>query len=103
MGQHQTFLSALPTLLRLRREPGKVVGLLGCATSPRLHPVPEQAREVHALDWSVCPLDLLACDHLQGVERLDQLAKVAPLAGWPDRYAAWAVSGLMTLREARGG
>lgn len=101
-GQHQTFVSAFPTLLRLARDPGKSRGVLGCHGAPHLHEVPEQARELADLDWSVCPFDLLECPFYAGVAMLDRLAKVAPLAGWPDRYAAWAVSGLMMLRRSRG-
>jgi hypothetical protein len=101
-GQHQTFTSALPTLLKLARAPGKARMLLGCQGRAALHLVPAQAREIADLDWSVCPLDLLGSPHYQAVVQMDRMAKVAPLAGWPDRYAAWAVAGLMALRESRG-
>lgn len=101
-GQKQTFVSALPVLLRLAKAPGKVRGILGCHGQGHLHPVPESAREIADLDWNVCPLDLLAAPQFGAVFSLDRLARVAPLTGWPDRYSAWAVAGLMAVREARG-
>jgi len=102
MGQVQTFTSALPTLLRIAKAPGKVRGLLGCQGQSHLHPVPSQAREIADLDWNVCPLDLLGSPHFQAVLRLDRLAKVAPLSGWPEKFSPWAVAGLLALREHRG-
>lgn len=102
-GSKQTFVTALPTLLRLAKAPGKVRGILGCQGQGHLHPVPMSARDVSDLDWSVCPLDLLGDPHFGAVFALDRLAKVAPLQGWPDRYAAWAVAGLMAVRDAREG
>lgn len=101
-GQHQTFTSALPTLLKLATKAGTYRNLLGCHGQPAFHAVPDAAREVDVLDWSVCPLDLLASPFMVAVHQLDRMAKVAPLAGWPDRYAPWAVAGLMTLRQHRG-
>jgi hypothetical protein len=98
-----TFAAALPALLRLHgKSTNAYRALLGCAHSPRLHPVPDMAREVTALDWNVCPFDLLESPFLRAVETLDRLAKVAPLTGWPDRYVHWAVAGILTLRAARG-
>lgn len=101
-GQPQTFASSLPTLLRLSRAPGKVAGILGCQCGDRLHAVPDHAREIRDLDWSHCPLDLIGSPYFKAVETLARLAKTAPLQGWPDRYAAWAVYGTMALREHRG-
>lgn len=101
-GQIQTFTAALPTLLRLAKDGGKLRGVLGCHGQPHLHPPPPSAREVPDLDWNVCPLDLLACPQFAAVLQLDRMARVAPLANWPNAYAPWAVAGLVTLREARG-
>ncbi len=101
-GCKQTFVSALPTLLRLAKAPGKVRHILGCQGQGHLHPVPDGAREVADLDWNVCPLDLLAAPQFGAVFALDRLAKIAPLDNWPRGYSAWAVAGLMAVREARG-
>lgn len=100
-GCKQTVVTALPTLLRLARTPGKYRPLLGCHGTK--HPVPDSAHDIDLLDWSYCPLCLLADPHFGAIFALDKLAKVAPLQGWPDRYAAWAVAGLMAVREAREG
>lgn len=66
-----------------------------------MHAVPDQAREIPDLDWSVCPLDLLGAPHFAVIIQMDRLAKVSPLSGWPDRYAAWSVGGLIALRANR--
>lgn len=97
-----TIASALPVLLTLSK-PGKINPrvLLGCASLPRWHAVPETARGVPSLDWSVCPLDLFGHPLVSGVFLVDELAKVAPLSGWPDRFTAWAVGGLLALRRHR--
>lgn len=101
-GHVQTFASALPALLKLAKKAGSYRNILGCHGQEAFHAVPDSAREVDELDWSVCPLDLLANPFMQGVQQLDRLAKVAPLSGWPDRFAPWAVAGLMALRQHRG-
>lgn len=104
-GVKQTFVSALPTLLQLAKKADKHRVMLGCRMpgAGHLHAVPAQAQEIKALAWNVCPLDLLGCPQLAAVFELDRLAKVAPLSGWPDRYAPWAVIGLMAVRDAREG
>jgi hypothetical protein len=28
-----------------------------------------------------------------------RLSRVAPLSGWPDRYAVWALSGILQISE----
>jgi len=76
-------------------------GLCGCHGQPALHALPPQAREIADLDWSHCPFDLLASPFWAGVVRLDELAQVAPLSGWPERYAGWAVQGILELRRLR--
>jgi hypothetical protein len=67
-----------------------------------MHTPAPGALAVLDLNWSVCPLDLLQSPFFTMVEALERLAKVSPLAGWPDRYAPWAVDGLLALRTFRG-
>lgn len=100
MGQPQNVVTALPTLIRLARKAKQIRSYLGC-TGAFLHQVPEDAREIDELNWSVCPLCLLASPFCQAILELDRLARIAPLAGWPDRYAYWAVRGLTILRDAQ--
>ena len=97
VGQPQTFRSALPTLLRVARRGTMLRAVLGCRGQPALHPVP--ASDVPDLDWSHCPLDLADGPHMRAVVAFDRLARVAPLAGWPRDYAAWAAAGVLALRE----
>lgn len=101
-GEPQTFVSALPALIRLAKDPGKHRVMLGCHGQGHLHEVPAQAREVASLDWSHCPIDLLDSPHFRAVRQLDRLARVSPLTGWPSDYAAWAVAGVLAIRDARG-
>lgn len=96
-----TIVTALPSLLKLAVKPALHRAVLGCAHKAPFHPCTGMT-EHPSLDWSVCPLDLLGHPRLQAVFNLDALARVSPLAGWPDRYVAWAVAGLMTLRQHRG-
>lgn len=101
-GTPQTFISALSTLLKLARSDKRAMlrGVCGCHGAPELHALPAQAREMAVLDWSHCPFDLLASPFWSAVVQLDALAEVSPLQGWPDRYAAWAVAGILELRKA---
>jgi len=94
-----TFSSALPILLRLNRKAKMLRTILGCSGKPAMHPVPDSCSETPDLDWSHCPLDLLASPYLSAAHHLNRLADVAPLDGWPTKYAAWAVAGVLTLRE----
>ena len=94
-------ISALPILIKLARKADLHRNILGCAHKPRWHGVTGMD-EHPSLDWSVCPLDLLGHPMVSAIFHLDALAKVAPLSGWPNDFAAWAVSGLMTLRQLRG-
>ena len=98
-----TIATALPVLLKLSK-PSKVNprALLGCAYLPRFHEVPDTARGVPTLDWSICPLDLFDHPLLSSVFVIDELARVAPLGGWPDRFVAWAVNGLLIVRRHGG-
>lgn len=98
-----TIASALPVMLKLAA-PGKVNPrvILGCASLPRFHEVPVSARGVPMFDWSVCPLDLFGHPLVASVFQIDELARVAPLTGWPDRFVAWAVGGLLAVRKHRG-
>ena len=99
-GEPQTFLSALPKLIKLSQSPGKARVMLGCNGQPHLHPPSEAARDVASLDWSHCPLDLLAAPHFVACRQLDRLATISPLSGWPGDYAAWTVAGVLALRGA---
>lgn len=72
--------------------------MLGCRSGARLHAPASSVAEIPDLQWSHCPYDLLASPHIQAIRGLARLAAVSPLAGWPDRYAAWAVHGVMTLQ-----
>lgn len=74
--------------------------ILGCRGQQHLHALTPQ--EVPDLQWNVCPLDLLDAPFLRQVETLDRLAKVAPLDGWPTKFSAWAVAGVLSLRADRG-
>lgn len=97
-----TFLSALPTLLKIASNPRKYAPMLGCHGQERLHSVPATSRESAILDWSACPLDLIDSPFFHHVLAIDRLAKVSPVANWPDRFAPWLVGGLLSLREHRG-
>ena len=72
--------------------------MCGCPRDHGPHPVPEQAREIADLDWSVCPFWLLDLPHLDVVETMARLAK----QGIPPRQelAAWVVYGLVARGEA---
>ncbi len=94
-------ISALPILLKLATKADIHRPLLGCNRLPRFHPV-DGMGETPSLDWSVCPLDVLTMPEFGHIFKLDKLATIAPLSGWPDRYAPWAVEGLLTLRQMRG-
>lgn len=102
-GNPQTFTSALPTLIKLATSDKQSMlrQVCGCRGAPLLHPPAPAARDIALLDWSHCPFDLLHSPFWSAVRRLDELASVAPLAGWPDRYAAWAVTGTIELRRLR--
>ena len=94
-----TVATALPTLLRLSRKQATLRVVLGCHGQPRFHrPAPS---DVPDLDWSHCPLDLLDSPYIAAVNALWQTSEVAPLSGWPVRYAAWAVSGLLAIQGSR--
>lgn len=98
LGEPAYFASSLPTLLKLAKKRSMYAGLLGCAKLPRFHAVPQQHREVKLLDWSVCPLDLLDSPFARLSKSLYDAAQVSPLTGWPDKFAPWAVYGLMAQR-----
>jgi len=97
-------ITALPTLLRVTsgddEKRAMLRRLLGCRNGERLHAPGPGVAEIPDLQWSHCPFDLLNDPHVRAVRSLARLASVSPLAGWPDRYAAWAVHGLIALREA---
>ena len=94
-----TATAALPILLRLERKRSMLRSVLGCRGAPHLHPVPRDvAADTPDLDWSHCPLDLVADPAIAAVLHLARLAEIAPLSGWPMGYAAWAVAGVLTVR-----
>lgn len=96
-----SFSDALPILLRVRAKAKTLRGILGCRNGEHLHPVP--AQELPMLQWSCCPLDLVDSDpRIRALRALEAMGQVSPLSGWPHRYAAWAVQGLMTLRQREG-
>ena len=72
---------------------------LGCPGAVRFHAPLDGVRDVPDLDWSHCPIDLLGSPHFEAVHMLDQLARISPLSGWPDRYQPWAICGLIALRR----
>ena len=96
-----TVATALPTLLKLQRKRATIAMVLGCRGKPRFHK--PAVEDVPDLDWSHCPLDLLNDPHIAAVLSLSRMADVSPLSGWPSRYAAWAVAGLMAVRSMDNG
>lgn len=49
--------------------------------------------------WSRCPYAVLRAPHFATLAALRRSARVAPLAGWPDAYAAWIGWGLTYWHE----
>ena len=94
-----SFVSALPILIRIGRKASMLRAALGCRSAPRFHAPAPGSRSVPDLDWSHCPIDLLESPFMRALYGLDRLARVAPLTGWPERFAPWVVVGLMVLRE----
>lgn len=94
-----TVATALPILLKLARKQRTLRAVLCCRGQPRFHQPPDT--DVPDLQWSHCPLDLLEDPHVQACLHLSRMADVAPLSGWPARYAAWAVAGLMAIKGAQ--
>ena len=96
-----SFVSALPTLIKIGRKASMLRSALGCRGAPRLHAPAAGVADVPDLDWSHCPIDLLTSPFMQAIHGLDRLAKISPLAGWPGDFAPWVVVGMMLLREER--
>lgn len=97
-----TVVTALPILLKLLPTAVMHRQVLGCTRHPFGHAVdPKLAKSTPMLDWSVCPLDLVAHPLIQSVFTLDRLAKIAPVSNWPTGLTAWAVEGLLLLRQPR--
>lgn len=94
-----TFATALPHALRMARR-GGYAAILGC---PRVHAPhelrPKLRQQLPELDWSMCPLSIFDSPHWQMLHRIHEAAKMSPLAGWPDRYAAWIPLTLPELYE----
>ena len=99
-GVPQTFVSSLPTLIRLSRKATSLRMVLGCRHGKHLHKPGGNVADVPDLDWSHCPIDLLDSPQMMAVRNLSRLANISPLAGWPDKFAPWVVAGLMLLRES---
>ncbi len=96
-----TIGGALPILLRLQKKERMLRTVLRCRGAEHLHAIdPEVYAETPDLHWSHCPLDLLSHPMVRSLRVLDRVASVAPLDGWPTRYASWAVAGIIALREA---
>jgi len=93
-----TAIDAVPILLRLAGRASMLAPLLGCNGTAG-HPIPDS--DVPELQWSDCPLCLLSSPWMQSLRVLGSMAEVAPLSGWPERYAVWAVHGLIALKQAR--
>lgn len=103
-GRRVTLITALPTLLRITSDPSKrnmTRRLLGCRGAERYHAPAAGVSEIPDLQWSHCPFDLVESPLVLAALSLYELAQVSPLHGWPDRYAAWAVHGVMSIRRAR--
>jgi len=99
-GVPQTFVSSLPTLIRLSRKANSLRKVLGCRAAPALHQPGGSVADIPDLDWSHCPIDLIDSPQMVAVRNLSRLANISPLAGWPDKFAPWVVAGLMLLRES---
>ena len=93
-----TIAAALPLLMKIQRRAQSIAPVLGCRGAP--HEVPASAREIDDLDWSVCPLCLLGHPLLAALRQFDHLLAASPVAGWPDRFAPWAVAGVLYLRQS---
>ena len=50
--------------------------------------------------WDACPASLLRDSRLVSSVGLYRASQVSPLAGWPDKYAAWMELFLVEVDEA---
>lgn len=91
-----TILDAIPKLLKLQKNPASAALILGCRGVP--HAMPDSAQDVPDLDWSTCPL-CLARRVLTPLRDVAAMAEVSPLSGWPDRFAYWAIAGILQVRR----
>ena len=94
-GEQQTLLTAWPKLMRLAGRAHTVANVLGCRGKP--HAIPDI--DVPELQWSTCPLCLLASPSVQSALHLARISKVAPLTSWPDKYSVWAVAAVTEQTE----
>lgn len=101
-GHRVTFRGALPHLLKLRQDLGRVrtIWRCKCSAGPCLR---RPTVDLPILAWSVCPYGLLRSPHLVTCIQLERLARIAPVDGWPGDLPPWLVEGVMVLREANGG
>lgn len=59
----------------------------------------QQGRTLRGVTWAGCPVrEVSESPHVRLVRRLEADLTVAPLAGWPSRYAAWVPPFLRTYR-----
>ena len=68
----------------------------GLACGSRVMPVPPLNFDA----WPACPVSLLRGSPWQFIVMLYNAKNVNPLSGWPDRFAAWVVDGLIALHQA---
>lgn len=52
-------------------------------------------------EWPTCPLGMLSVPAWRSVVTLYESQLLQPLAGWPDAYPAWVVTGIKALAEQR--
>lgn len=92
-----SYATAHNLLTRLQADKAQATmrALCGCVMPHAAHPVPEAARELELLDWSVCPFWLL--DHVPHRRIVATLRKLAAIGIQPrGELAAWAVIALTT-------
>lgn len=53
-------------------------------------------------NWDTCPVKtVLGDDKIVAALHVDRLAKISPLANWPDGYSAWVPELVCAIRDAR--
>lgn len=91
-----SYAAAHPILTRLLADKGQraMRAMCGCAIPHVAHAVPEQARELELLDWSVCPFWLL--EHTPHLRMVDGVRRMLKVGIQPQgRLRAWAALALM--------
>lgn len=59
------------------------------------------AARIHGRTWSRCPWPEVRSAWWSAVLRIDRLASISPLAGWPDQWSAGLADCILALRDAR--